>query len=321
MLTCRYQADLKPTDDANFFYEWLKHSPPDSTKGVRYAVFGCGHPDWASTYHAVPKTIDTRLQECGAERLLARGEGNASAADLFDHFDEWEESFIERIASTKMSKATKASLLAVIDTQARQRLLNHGEIPSVKVISNEVITHGGKQVKRHIVMRLEEGTTYRAGDYLSLLPVTPAESVRRVLQRFNLHGDDLVTLTGSGMTFLLPTEYPTSAFDLFSGFVELGQPASNKQVASLVQFAQSDTDKSALGRLCQPEVYEQEVAKSRRSLLDILEEYDKVEMPHGDFILALPPLRMRQVRLNLGYRTDSSTRYPHHRLKILFRCR
>jgi cytochrome P450/NADPH-cytochrome P450 reductase len=259
-------------------------------------VFGCGHPDWATTYHAVPTTIDNRLQECGAERLLPRGEGNAAAADLFDTFDEWEEAFLEKIAAPDMAKAGKASLRAVVNTQARQKMLNHGEIPSAKIISNEIITHSGQQIKRHIVMRLEEGASYRTGDYLSLLPITPIETVRRVLKRFDLHGDDLVSLSGSGMSFLLPTEFPISAFDLFAGFVELAQPVSNKQVASLVSFARNDDDKAALERLSQPEVYENEVAKNRLSLLDILEEYKQVEMPLGDFILALPPLRMRQVR-------------------------
>lgn len=259
-------------------------------------MFGCGHPDWAATYHAVPTTIDNRLHECGAERLLSRGEGNASAADLFDTFDEWEEAFLDKIAAPNMAKAGKASLSAVVNTQARQKMLNHGEIPSAKIISNEIITHSGQQTKRHIVMRLEEGSSYRTGDYLSLLPITPIESVRRVLQRFELHGDDLISLSGSGMSFLVPTDFPISAFDLFSGFVELGQPVSNKQVASLVPFARNDADKAELERLAQPEVYEKEVAKNRLSLLDILEEYERVEMPLGDFILALPPLRMRQVR-------------------------
>jgi len=268
---------------------------PESTRGVRYAVFGCGHPDWAATYHAVPTTIDNRLQESGAERLLARGEGNASAADLFDTFDDWEESFLDIIAAPEMAKATKASLTAIVDTQARHKMLKHGEIPSAKITSNDVITHGGQQIKRHIVMRLEEGSSYRAGDYLSLLPITPVESVRRVLKRFELHGDDRVSLKGSGQSFLFPTDTPISAFDLFSGFVELGQPASIKQVASLMQFARRNEDMSRLEKLSRPEVYEPEVAKSRRSLLDILEEYPMVEMPLGDFILALPPLRMRQV--------------------------
>jgi hypothetical protein len=287
-------------------------------------VFGCGHPDWAATYHAVPTTIDNRLQECGAERILSRGEGNAAAADLFDTFDEWEEAFLEKIAAPDMAKAGKASLRAVVNTQARQKMLNHGEIPSAKIISNEIITHSGQQIKRHIVMRLEEGASYRTGDYLSLLPITPIETVRRVLKRFDLHGDDLVSLSGSGMSFLLPTEFPISAFDLFSGFVELGQPVSNKQVGSLVPFARNDDDKAALERLSQPDVYEKEVAQNRLSLLDILEEYKQVEMPLGDFILALPPLRMRQVGSGPGYllttvlhfvlsATGSTSGLPHDR--------
>lgn len=57
---------------------------------VRFAVFGCGHHDWARTYQRIPKLIDQQLEERGAQRLLPRGEGDAGGSELFETFDAWE---------------------------------------------------------------------------------------------------------------------------------------------------------------------------------------------------------------------------------------
>ena len=58
--------------------------------GLRYAVFGCGHHDWARTYQRIPTLVDRLLEERGGRRLLARGEGDAGGSELFESFDAWE---------------------------------------------------------------------------------------------------------------------------------------------------------------------------------------------------------------------------------------
>ena len=55
---------------------------------MRYTVFGCGNSDWASTYQAIPRQIDELLAAKGAERIYARGEGDAKE-DLDGHFQAW----------------------------------------------------------------------------------------------------------------------------------------------------------------------------------------------------------------------------------------
>jgi len=41
----------QPTDDADIFVEWLKFADDKAAEGVMYAVYGCGHPDWHTTFH------------------------------------------------------------------------------------------------------------------------------------------------------------------------------------------------------------------------------------------------------------------------------
>ncbi|MBV8357962.1 MAG: cytochrome P450, partial [Deltaproteobacteria bacterium] len=77
IVTASYEG--KPPDNARHFVAWAEGLAPGSLQGVRYVVFGCGNKDWARTYQAVPKFIDARLAEAGAERLVERGEANARA--------------------------------------------------------------------------------------------------------------------------------------------------------------------------------------------------------------------------------------------------
>ena len=53
-------------------------------------MFGCGHHDWYRTYQRIPKLIDATLEERGAQRLMARGEGDAGGSTFFESFDAWE---------------------------------------------------------------------------------------------------------------------------------------------------------------------------------------------------------------------------------------
>jgi cytochrome P450/NADPH-cytochrome P450 reductase len=79
-----------PTDNAARFVAWLAGADlkGDALKGVRYMVFGCGDHDWADTFQRIPRLIDQKLAEHGAERIYAHGEGDQSA-DFDDQFRSW----------------------------------------------------------------------------------------------------------------------------------------------------------------------------------------------------------------------------------------
>lgn len=68
---------------------------------VRYAVFGCGHHDWARTYQRIPKLVDQTLEDRGGRRLVERGEGDAGGSELFESFDIWENNLWELLSKVK----------------------------------------------------------------------------------------------------------------------------------------------------------------------------------------------------------------------------
>ncbi|MFC6582677.1 cytochrome P450 [Sulfitobacter aestuariivivens] len=54
-----------PPDNAKKFVNWLESAEAGAAKGVKYAVFGCGHSDWAATFQATPGSSTTRLSGWG----------------------------------------------------------------------------------------------------------------------------------------------------------------------------------------------------------------------------------------------------------------
>ncbi len=295
-------SSYQPTDDAAHFVEWLKGASQGAASNVNYAVFGCGHTDWASTYQSIPKLIDEKLAACRGERICERGIGNAAGADIFGDFEDWCETLWLSLAIRNTSLSAAASQTDVptleisINTKYRPEQLRYGFMESGTVVSNTVITKGDCEIKRHIEITLPEGTVYRAGDYLGILPVSPISLVQRALIVFGLHSDDILTIK-SKTPQSIPIDRPVSAFVLFCGFLELDQPATLRNVKLLLERCQDQDIKKSLERYTEPETYIDEIWGRKISLLALLEEYPSIKFPLVDFLDAVPVIRMRQVRV------------------------
>jgi cytochrome P450/NADPH-cytochrome P450 reductase len=223
---------------------------------------------------------------------VERGQGNSAEAELFDEFDTWEAKLLNSISETQVD--TSPAVSVTVDTTHREKVLQLDPMFTATVVSNDVISTGAEyNAKRHIEIKLSEGMIYKTGDYLNILPTNPDKTVQRVLRQFNLQADDVLTIQGVGRN--LPVNTPISAKDLLSGFVELGQPATKKQVVELVVRIGDGEKKDKLQRLTGDRVHEEEVLGRRVSLLDLLEAHPEIKMDIGDYLLSLPPLRIRQV--------------------------
>lgn len=51
-------------------------------KDVKYAVYGYGNRDWVSTFHKIPKLLDSKFKENGAICLVPTGLGDVAAGDI-----------------------------------------------------------------------------------------------------------------------------------------------------------------------------------------------------------------------------------------------
>lgn len=103
--------DGLPPENARSFVETLANAQEGTARGSRFAVFGCGDRNWARTFQAVPKFIDRRLHECGADRILPRGEGDARS-DSAGEFARWSSSLWDALGK-EMASTGAASQIAI----------------------------------------------------------------------------------------------------------------------------------------------------------------------------------------------------------------
>lgn len=216
----------QPPDNAAHFVEWLQSLEGGKLSGVKYAVFGCGNHDWVSTFHRIPKLLDSSFEEYGATRIADIGLGDVGAGDVFDDFDKWQDEKLWSALGGRVSTSEESELVIEVDTASRRSTLRQ-DVKEAIVVSNTVLTAPGEAEKRHIVLNLPTGMSYKVGDYLAVLPMNDPKNIKRVLKSYGLPWDVMLTIKG-GQNTTLPTGHPISAMDVLGAYVELSQPATRK---------------------------------------------------------------------------------------------
>ena len=299
IVTASYEG--QPPDNARQFVAALSGLKQAELTGAHFAVFGCGNRQWARTYQAIPTRVDEALAAAGATRIAPRAEADASG-DFFGAFDAWYATLWTTMASALGKVVAKvedgpAVTVEVVEkgrtTTLRQEDLRVGQLVENRELVS--MTAPFARSKRHFELDLPQGMSYRAGDYLAVLPRNPSASVERALRRFGLAVDTQIILhrRASSLT-TLPTGYPIAVSELLSSYVELSQPATRAQVRVLSEATQCPPAKRALDALASETHYAQEVLGKRVSVLDLLERFGACELTFEAFLSMLPTLKARQ---------------------------
>jgi cytochrome P450 / NADPH-cytochrome P450 reductase len=168
--------------------------------------------DWVSTFHKVPKFLNTSFTANGAHRISSIGLGDVAAGDIFNDFDKWQDEDFWPALGPVTEDEGDVGIELVVDTSSCRSKLRQ-DLKEAIVVGNEVLTAEGEPEKRHIVLKLPTGMTYKTGDYLAVLPINDSKNIHRVLRRFSLPWDAMLTIKSSSNT-TLPTEHPLSASDI-----------------------------------------------------------------------------------------------------------
>ena len=104
-----------------------------------------------------------------------------------------------------------------------------------------------------------------------------------------------ITLS-SNIPSSLPVGRPITFFGLLSGYVELSQPGTPRNLRDLLKASKSEAATQALNNLS--ENYAKEVLEKRTSVLDILEANPDVQPTFAQFLEMLPPMRVRQYSIS-----------------------
>jgi cytochrome P450/NADPH-cytochrome P450 reductase len=301
----------RPPDNAIQFCNWLESGAlgEDELKGVNYAVFGCGHRDWAATFQAIPRLVDARLAALGATRLYEQGEGDAGG-DFFGEFESWYQPLWAQLADTfglelasPVQQGPLYEVEVITERPANPFVEAFGARSMVVVENRELQNHEGphpaERSTRHLELVLPDGVTYRAGDHLGVIGRNRREPVQRVANRFGFDESTVIQVrrTGRGKTSL-PIDRAIAVYDLLADYVELQEVATQQQLAVLAEHNPCPPEKEQLLALAgQDEAakaqYREAVLLKRKSLLDLLEEFPACQLPFNLYLEMLPALRPR----------------------------
>ncbi|KAF7502833.1 hypothetical protein GJ744_005012 [Endocarpon pusillum] len=297
IITPSYEG--RPPDNAKRFVAWIEQLASKGDKlptGIKFAVFGVGNSDWVHTFHRIPRLVDDTLVQLGAERILEAGFANVKR-DLVGPWEAWS----EKLCMT-LSGATKQEHSDCVGVEVHVESNNLNTLPQVLggehmavgvVIANrELADTSIGAAKRHVEVRLPEGCEYRSGDYLVVQGRNPDETVFRVMKRFGLGAEDVMSVQSSKKDFL-PTK-PMAVEHFLRSSVELAAPVTKRQLATLALWAEEGSAERLQLENMHDDVNYQQLLDKRYSVIDILEEVPGLlRLPFGVYIDLLLPLSPR----------------------------
>jgi len=299
IITASYEG--KPPDNARKFVAWIEYLSHESAilpENTRYAVFGVGNSDWASTFHRIPKLIDNTLSKLSAERIIEARYSNVKL-DIMGPWEEWSEQLLVNLSNSKAVDQVSAGVEISIEksTHIRRQTQSGEELSNATIISNhELADTSVGAAKRHVDLRLSPGCEFVPGDYLIIQGRNSEVAVRRVLARFELGKHDIMTVKASKKNFL-PTQ-PTEIGHFLSTSVELATPITKRQLSTLTQWAEQNSwEHKKLQNMQRDEVYE-DLLEKRYSIIDILEDLPELRLPFGVYVVLLLPLNPRQYSIS-----------------------
>ncbi|KAA6212700.1 cytochrome P450 [Streptomyces albofaciens JCM 4342] len=308
IVTASYNG--RPTDDAARFVAWLSGDGARA-EGVPYAVLGVGDRNWAATYQRVPTLLDERLAALGAERLLPRGEADASG-DLNGAVQAFTAALRTELLVRYGDPATIGASAAAdaTDTSYTVREVTggpldalaarHGLQPMTVTEAYDLTAPGHPRVKRFLRLALPEGVTYRTADHLAVLPANSAAAVERAAQALGVSLEAVLDIragAGRGGRDTLPVDRPLTVRQLLTHHLELTARPTAAQRAVLADHNPCPPERSALQAVPDDDP---------RTTLDLIEEHQALRgaLPWPVLLDLFPALRVRHYSLSSSPAVD-----------------
>ncbi|WP_264006226.1 bifunctional nitrate reductase/sulfite reductase flavoprotein subunit alpha [Mycolicibacterium sphagni] len=233
-------GDGGPPDNGADFWERLLAPDAPDLRGLRFAVLGIGDRSYGQ-FCGHAQSLDTRLAELGANRLIERNDCEIDDEESLSHWATEVIGLVSGGASTSVAppKPRPAEPFTRADPLAARLSRNIRLTPA----------SAAKEVRQFGFDLSEHDVTYAVGDSLGVQPTNSDDSVNAWLAATALRGDEVVEVDGA--------EYPlrqalTQHYDicrLTPNLVNfLADTAADKAIAKQLRIALSELDTWRAGR-------------------------------------------------------------------------
>ncbi|MFD4565786.1 cytochrome P450 [Streptomyces sp. NPDC058467] len=292
----------QPTDDATAFAAWLDGAA--RAEDVTYAVLGVGDRNWAATYQHFPTRIDERLAELGGTRFLER-----TAADASGDLGGTVRAFTARLRTallerygdpdaTDTDEPTAAYEVRALSGGPLDALAGrHDLTPMTVTEAYDLTAPGHPRTKRFVRLALPDGTTYRTGDHLTVLPVHDPALVERAAGALGVDLDTVLDIRAARpRRDAIAVDRPLTVRQLLTYHVELQERVTADQLATLAAANPCPPERAALAaRTDDP-----------RTLVEVIEAYPALRgaLDWPTLLGLLAPLRPRHYSVSSSPAVD-----------------
>ncbi|GAB2724374.1 bifunctional cytochrome P450/NADPH--P450 reductase [Kitasatospora kifunensis] len=298
----------RPTDDAAGFVRWLEEAEPGAATGVDYALLGVGDRNWAATYQRVPTLIDDRLAALGATRLLPRAEADASG-ELTSSVTAFGAALTTALltgygdaaSAGRPAEPERSPAYTVTEVTGgpRAALAARHTMAELTVLETADLTRTGyPRVKRLVRLALPEGTTYRSGDHLTVLPANSTALVEHAIRLLRVDPDAVLRITANRARHDgLGVDRPLTVRELLTHYVELQDRPTADQLTLLAAANPCPPERAALRALAEDS---QARAVDRRTVLDLIEDHPALRetLDWPTLLELLVPIRPRHYSIS-----------------------
>lgn len=182
-------GDGGPPDNGAEFWERLESSEAPSLTGLRYTVLGIGDRSY-DNFCGYAKSLDTRLAELGATRILDRAEFEAYDDQPLAH---WADSVVDLVAAPATPAVSPQRTAA-----AAPAVFTRANPISAPLCRNIRLTPdgSGKEVRQFGFDISAHDVAYSVGDSLGVCVVNSASVVQTWLSATGFRGDEAVVVDG-----------------------------------------------------------------------------------------------------------------------------
>ncbi|KAJ4349418.1 uncharacterized protein N0V89_008033 [Didymosphaeria variabile] len=272
----------QPPENASKFIKWLQALTESPFEGIYHAVYGCGNRDWAATFQRIPALVDDAFIRYGSTPIVNRAASDVADGNVANEFDHWADGVLWPALKKLYFPGVSArsfdisrSGIRIFQCPRTSDILPDGRMATIE--DGQSLTAPGEPQKRQLTIRLPPTMTYRAGDHIAIVPANHHDTVKQVMNRFQLaHDTKIITTCGE----------ERSVYTHLRDLVELNHVATEKNIRAIIETVPNSnkSDNSSIPK--------------GLSALQILQKLPTATLPFADYLDMLPPMRPRRYSIS-----------------------
>ncbi len=187
------QGEGEPPEEAVALHKFLMSKKAPEMRHSAFAVFGLGDSSY-EFFSKAGKDFDQRLEELGAERLLARVDADVEYADAAQ---QWRQQLLEVLQArvpTETPQQAAANVTGSVNQLSATPWSKESPLTASFAVNQKITGRNSAKDVRHIEIDLgDSGLRYQPGDALGVWYQNDPALVKELLVSLDLRGDESVT--------------------------------------------------------------------------------------------------------------------------------